>query len=247
MLVAEETWPVLFPNVLDLSSTPIDDAICIAIKDEASAAKASHRRWLQQRQPPPVAAADGGSDAAVVFFFALELALMRIRAVESAENSVDFNFFEEGFQVQLALAISVSDPDSREDPETVQIKDAKQISLGKSSEEQIKDLLRKKNFEEAISLVEELQSEGEMTKEMLSFVHAQVMCIDHRLEHDEVHVVDANSECAKIFHGIALSVTAGISILTLMKIYAFEIAAGRKADVLPEVGLFGIFSTRLIP
>ncbi|CAL5324112.1 unnamed protein product [Camellia sinensis] len=41
------------------------------------------------------------------------------------------------------------------------------------SEEQIKDLLRKKNFEEAISLVEELQSEGEMTEEMLSFVHAQ--------------------------------------------------------------------------
>lgn len=42
------------------------------------------------------------------------------------------------------------------------------------SEEQIKDLLRKKNFEEALSLVEELQSEGELTKEMLSFVHAQV-------------------------------------------------------------------------
>ncbi|KAI8015280.1 Serine/threonine-protein kinase EDR1 [Camellia lanceoleosa] len=46
----------------------------------------------------------------------LELALMRIRAVESAENSVDFNFFEEEFQVQLALTISVSDLDSREDP-----------------------------------------------------------------------------------------------------------------------------------
>lgn len=42
------------------------------------------------------------------------------------------------------------------------------------SEEQIKDLLRKKNFKEAITLVEELESEGEMTKEMLSFVHAQV-------------------------------------------------------------------------
>uniref|UniRef100_A0A5B6YMY6 CNH domain-containing protein n=1 Tax=Davidia involucrata TaxID=16924 RepID=A0A5B6YMY6_DAVIN len=42
------------------------------------------------------------------------------------------------------------------------------------SEEQIKDLLRKKNFKGAISLVEELQSEGEMTKEILSFVHAQV-------------------------------------------------------------------------
>lgn len=41
-------------------------------------------------------------------------------------------------------------------------------------EEQIKDLLRKKNFKEAISLVEELESEGEMSKEMLSFVHAQV-------------------------------------------------------------------------
>ncbi|KAF3437824.1 hypothetical protein FNV43_RR20580 [Rhamnella rubrinervis] len=41
-------------------------------------------------------------------------------------------------------------------------------------EEQIKDLLRKKNFKEAISLVEELESEGEITKDMLSFVHAQV-------------------------------------------------------------------------
>ncbi|XP_057986078.1 vacuolar sorting protein 3 isoform X2 [Hevea brasiliensis] len=43
-----------------------------------------------------------------------------------------------------------------------------------SSEEQIKDLLRKKNFKEAISLVEELEYEGEMSNEMLSFVHAQV-------------------------------------------------------------------------
>ncbi|KAH7569612.1 hypothetical protein JRO89_XS06G0208400 [Xanthoceras sorbifolium] len=41
-------------------------------------------------------------------------------------------------------------------------------------EEQIKDLLRKKDFKEAISLVEELECEGEMSKEMLSFVHAQV-------------------------------------------------------------------------
>lgn len=40
--------------------------------------------------------------------------------------------------------------------------------------EQVKDLLRKKNFKEAIALVEELKCEGEMTKEMLSFVHAQV-------------------------------------------------------------------------
>ncbi|KAJ0081828.1 hypothetical protein Patl1_11772 [Pistacia atlantica] len=43
-----------------------------------------------------------------------------------------------------------------------------------SAEEQIKDLLRKKDFKEAISLVEELECEGEISKEMLSFVHAQV-------------------------------------------------------------------------
>ncbi|XP_047954954.1 vacuolar sorting protein 3 isoform X2 [Salvia hispanica] len=43
-----------------------------------------------------------------------------------------------------------------------------------SGEEQIKDLLRKKSFKEAISLVEELENDDEMTKEMLSFVHAQV-------------------------------------------------------------------------
>ncbi|KAM2512244.1 hypothetical protein PS1_036540 [Malus domestica] len=42
------------------------------------------------------------------------------------------------------------------------------------SEEQIKDLLRKKNFKEAISLVEDLDCEGELSKDMLSFVHAQV-------------------------------------------------------------------------
>ncbi|XP_021866697.2 vacuolar sorting protein 3 isoform X1 [Spinacia oleracea] len=41
-------------------------------------------------------------------------------------------------------------------------------------EEQIKDLLRKKNFREAISLVEELEVEGDLSREMLSFVHAQV-------------------------------------------------------------------------
>ncbi|KAM7505638.1 hypothetical protein LguiB_004542 [Lonicera macranthoides] len=43
-----------------------------------------------------------------------------------------------------------------------------------SPEEQIKYLLRKKNFQEAVSLVEEFQNEGEVTNEMLSFVHAQV-------------------------------------------------------------------------
>lgn len=41
-------------------------------------------------------------------------------------------------------------------------------------EEQIKELLRKKLFKEAIFLVEELHCEGEITNEMVSFVHAQV-------------------------------------------------------------------------
>ena len=43
-----------------------------------------------------------------------------------------------------------------------------------SPEEQIKDLLRKKNFKEAAGLVEEFESESEISREMLSFVHAQV-------------------------------------------------------------------------
>lgn len=42
------------------------------------------------------------------------------------------------------------------------------------SEEQIKDLLKKKDFKEAISLVNELYDDGEITKETLSLVHAQV-------------------------------------------------------------------------
>lgn len=43
---------------------------------------------------------------------------------------MDFNLLEEEFQVQLALAISASDPDAREDP---QIDAAKRISLGSCS------------------------------------------------------------------------------------------------------------------
>uniref|UniRef100_A0A7N0VGU3 CNH domain-containing protein n=1 Tax=Kalanchoe fedtschenkoi TaxID=63787 RepID=A0A7N0VGU3_KALFE len=66
------------------------------------------------------------------------------------------------------------------------------------SDEQIKDLLRKKNFSEAVCLVEELEMEGEMTKEMLSSVHAQVgflllfdlhfeEAIDHFLKSETMH------------------------------------------------------------
>ncbi|KAL2236016.1 UNVERIFIED_CONTAM: putative serine/threonine-protein kinase SIS8 [Sesamum indicum] len=48
-----------------------------------------------------------------------------------SSSSSNFNFFEEEFQMQLALAISVSDPGQNcVDSETAQINAAKQISLG---------------------------------------------------------------------------------------------------------------------
>lgn len=65
-------------------------------------------------------------------------------------------------------------------------------------EEQIKDLFRKKNFEEAISLVHELESEGEIDKDLVSFVHAQAgflllfdlhfeQAVDHFLLSETMH------------------------------------------------------------
>ncbi|PON60728.1 Vacuolar sorting protein 39/Transforming growth factor beta receptor-associated domain [Trema orientale] len=63
-------------------------------------------------------------------------------------------------------------------------------------EEQIKDLLRKKNFKEAISLVEELECEGEITKDMLSFVHAQVgflLLFDLRFEEAVNHFLQSET------------------------------------------------------
>eukprot|EP01018_Ginkgo_biloba_P017163 Gb_40235 [translate_table: standard] len=46
--------------------------------------------------------------------------------------TMDFNYFEEEYQVQLALAISASNTENRYDPESLQIKAAKRISLGRS-------------------------------------------------------------------------------------------------------------------
>ncbi|KAI9191595.1 hypothetical protein LWI28_010557 [Acer negundo] len=62
----------------------------------------------------------------------------RIATVESPVNDltpsdntgVDFSMLEEEFQVQLALAISASDPDAREEVESAQIDAAKRMSLG---------------------------------------------------------------------------------------------------------------------
>ncbi|URD88757.1 Protein kinase domain containing protein [Musa troglodytarum] len=49
---------------------------------------------------------------------------------EAASAGPDFRLFEEEYQVQLALAISASDPDGLEDPDSVQMKAAKRMSLG---------------------------------------------------------------------------------------------------------------------
>ncbi|KAI3979482.1 hypothetical protein MKX01_001674 [Papaver californicum] len=50
--------------------------------------------------------------------------------VNNLNSIADYNYFEEEFQVQLAMAMSVSDPRSREDNhESAQIKVAKEISL----------------------------------------------------------------------------------------------------------------------
>lgn len=72
-------------------------------------------------------------------------AMTRIGAGDSAESSaVDFNFFEEEFQMQLALAISVSsEPPARvaDDAETAQIKAAKERSLGCSPSESLVEFL----------------------------------------------------------------------------------------------------------
>ncbi|KAL0874553.1 hypothetical protein Bca101_024258 [Brassica carinata] len=51
----------------------------------------------------------------------------------AAGDGVDFNLMEEEYQVQLAMAISVSDPDPRENADTAQLDAAKRISLGVSA------------------------------------------------------------------------------------------------------------------
>ncbi|KAF8118205.1 hypothetical protein N665_0006s0197 [Sinapis alba] len=52
------------------------------------------------------------------------------RDLVAAVDGVDFGLMEEEYQVQLAMAISVSDPDPRENADTAQLDAAKRISLG---------------------------------------------------------------------------------------------------------------------
>uniref|UniRef100_M4CPI4 non-specific serine/threonine protein kinase n=1 Tax=Brassica campestris TaxID=3711 RepID=M4CPI4_BRACM len=52
------------------------------------------------------------------------------RDLAAAVDGIDFGLMEEEYQVQLAMAISVSDPDPRENADTAQLDAAKRISLG---------------------------------------------------------------------------------------------------------------------
>lgn len=61
---------------------------------------------------------------------AVESVVDRTASGDVAGGCVDFNALEEEFQVQLAMAISASDPDSRQDTESAQIDAAKRMSLG---------------------------------------------------------------------------------------------------------------------
>ncbi|XP_042989487.1 serine/threonine-protein kinase EDR1-like isoform X4 [Carya illinoinensis] len=60
-------------------------------------------------------------------------------AESSAANREDFISFEEEFQVQLALAISASNSESREDPEKDQIRAATLLSLGGQQIDSVED------------------------------------------------------------------------------------------------------------
>ncbi|GMQ03664.1 hypothetical protein CsSME_00049387 [Camellia sinensis var. sinensis] len=100
-----------------------------------------HHHHRRHPSPPPTAPPPAPSLADSSSSSSSSAALVTTRAVDSVEKSVDVSFFEEDFQVQLALAMSVSDPDAREDPETAQIKAAKQISLGCAPSETLVEFL----------------------------------------------------------------------------------------------------------
>lgn len=83
-------------------------------------ATSDHHRRRRPPPPPPV-----------------EVSPPPVAVVRAATGSVfretereTITRFEEEYQFQLAMAISQSDPDGLEDPDLVQIKAAKQISLG---------------------------------------------------------------------------------------------------------------------
>ncbi|XP_010453242.1 PREDICTED: serine/threonine-protein kinase EDR1-like isoform X1 [Camelina sativa] len=92
---------------------------------------------IPSTSPSPVSTSSVSSSTG--FGNAASTAMPRLETLEpvgrdlAAVDGVDFNLMEEEYQVQLAMAISVSDPDPRENADTAQLDAAKRISLGVSA------------------------------------------------------------------------------------------------------------------
>ncbi|KAF4402285.1 hypothetical protein G4B88_003206 [Cannabis sativa] len=103
---------------------------------------------------------------------------VNIKSVTNEPETIAIGFLISSYSLKCLLLITLrtsplcssSGAPNREPPSQAQVMCYRKLS----PEEQIKDLLRKKNFKEAIALVEELECEAEITKNMVSFVHAQV-------------------------------------------------------------------------
>lgn len=108
------------------------------VSSGGAAAETRQQPAQQQQQQVPVNTSSSPSSSAAIATTMNPVAAT-VSTSGGGDNSVDFNFFEEEFQVQLALAISASDPDGREDPESVQINAAKQLSLGCSPSSVVAD------------------------------------------------------------------------------------------------------------
>ncbi|CAH8303526.1 unnamed protein product [Eruca vesicaria subsp. sativa] len=78
---------------------------------------------IRSSSPSPASSVSSSGNAAAT-------TMPRLETFEPAADGVDFNLMEEEYQVQLAMAISVSDPDPRENADTAQLDAAKRISLG---------------------------------------------------------------------------------------------------------------------
>ncbi|CAI9775153.1 unnamed protein product [Fraxinus pennsylvanica] len=77
------------------------------------------------------------------------------------ENFYSFNFFDKEFQVELALAISVSDQGRKEsDPETTQINAAKQISLRGSPSQSLSEFLSQRYWSNSVVNYDEKVIDG---------------------------------------------------------------------------------------
>ncbi|KAJ6803086.1 serine/threonine-protein kinase EDR1-like [Iris pallida] len=86
--------------------------------------------------PPPESPSGDGSDAAEPIGEGsgpLAPAAPSSATSAAGDDDAGFSFFEEEYQVQLAMAISASDPDGLADPDSVQINAAKRMSLGCSA------------------------------------------------------------------------------------------------------------------